>query len=345
MLCFIIDTDEFLFKENNEMNFIDIGQRRNIYADGVHDDTKAIQACLDEIKDGGMIYFPDGTYLISAALIFYSNQSLRFSKNARLLRSATSEQITKYMLASFSEPDVGGYDGTHNVEISGGIFDGNSQTDEKLTILNTVHCKNIVIKNVSFVNGSMWHYIELNSTCKATVSDCVFDGDSYVAMREDLTSELIQIDAPEITPTLTTYGPVYNCDGTHIEFLPDKTPCKDITIESNIFVCSGFTAIGHHCTYEHSDIKIYNNIFVGVSGNEKGSRGYITFMRETHDVKIKNNVFDSHSEKDSISWGIQTKNPEKYSLYAENNLFVGKFDEYFVGGITEKDNIFSSTQK
>lgn len=323
------------------MKFINVKQHKGVYADGEHDDTKALQTCLDEIKDGGVAYFPDGTYLISASLIFYSNQCLKFSKNARLLRSAKSEPITKYMLASYSEPDVGGYDGTHDVVISGGIFDGNAEIPEKLTIVNTVHCKNIVIKGVSFVNGSMWHYIELNSTCDSEVSDCVFDGHSYVGRRENMTSELIQIDAPEISPTLTTYGPVYNCDGTHIEFLPDKTPCRDILIKSNIFNCSGFTAIGHHCTYEHTGINIYNNIFTGVSGNKTGSRGYITFMSETHGVHIADNVFESEADSETVSWGIQTKNEAKDSLRAENNLFIGKFDEYFVGGITEKNNTLS----
>lgn len=316
------------------MKFCNIGQCKDVYADGLHDDTKAIQKYLDELKDGGVIYFPDGTYLISAALIFYSNQSLKFSNNARLLRSANSNPITKYMLASYSTPDVGGYDGTHNVEISGGIFDGNAHLDEKLTIVNTVHCKDIVIKNCSFVNGSMWHYIELNSTYNAKITDCVFDGCSYVAMREDLTSELVQIDAPDVN----TYGPVYDCDGTLIDFLIDQTPCSNILIESNIFNCDGFTAIGHHGIYEHTDIKIFNNIFVGNSGNETGSRGYITFMKKTHDVKISNNVFNSYSKDNIVSWGIQTKNTDKDSLYADNNLFIGKFDEYFVGGITEENN-------
>lgn len=322
------------------MNFIDIGQRKTVFADGVHDDTKALQACLDELKDGGVIYFPDGTYLISAALIFYSNQSLRFSKNARLLRSAQSEPITKYMLASFSVADVGGYDGTHNVEISGGIFDGNAQIDEKLTIVNTVHCRDIVIKNVSFVNGSMWHYIELNSTCSAKVCDCVFDGPSYVAMRENMTSELVQIDAPEVHENFNTYGPVYDCDGKLIEFAADETPCKDILLESNIFKCAGFTAIGHHGDYEHTDIKIVNNLFVGVSGNENGSRGYITFMNKTHGVKITDNIFNSYSEQNSVSWGINTKNTTPDSVIAENNLFKGKFDVCFKGGVIENNNVF-----
>lgn len=52
------------------MKFIKVTDNTDVFADGMHDDTKALQACIDEVKEGGTVYFPDGTYLISAALIF-----------------------------------------------------------------------------------------------------------------------------------------------------------------------------------------------------------------------------------------------------------------------------------
>lgn len=313
------------------VKFLDIGQTDDIYADGIHDDAKAIQRCLDEMKDGGTIYFPDGTYLISHCLIFYSNQWLKFSDKAVLLRSADCEPLTRYMLAAYSEPDVGGYDGTHDVVISGGIFDGNASLTEKITILNTVHCNSITIKNCTFVHCAYWHCIELNSTKDALVLDCVFDGPSYTAMREDLTSELIQLDAP----AAGTYGPVYNCNDELIDFSKDKTPCCDIKIASCIFKCGGFTAIGHHGNDAHNDIKIYNNVFTGLSGNEERSRGFITFMEKVYNVDIAGNAFISKSDKEKCT-GILTNNPDESSILAEDNTFIGKFDEYFVGGITVK---------
>lgn len=313
------------------VKFLDIGQTDDIYADGIHDDAKAIQRCLDEMKDGGTIYFPDGTYLISHCLIFYSNQWLKFSDKAVLLRSADCEPLTRYMLAAYSEPDVGRYDGTHDVVISGGIFDGNASLTEKITILNTVHCNNITIKNCTFVHCAHWHCIELNSTKDALVLDCVFDGPSYTAMREDLTSELIQLDAP----AAGTYGPVYNCNDELIDFSKDKTPCCDIKIASCIFKCGGFTAIGHHGNDAHNDIKIYNNVFTGLSGNEERSRGFITFMEKVYNVDIAGNAFISKSDKEKCT-GIFTNNPDESSILAEDNTFIGKFDEYFVGGITVK---------
>ena len=108
------------------MNFIKVTDNENVFADGVHDDTKALQECIDKVKDGGTIYFPDGTYLISSTLIFYSNQTFRLSDNAVILRSKESNPVTRYLLAAYSEPQWSGYEGTHDVVISGGIFDGNA---------------------------------------------------------------------------------------------------------------------------------------------------------------------------------------------------------------------------
>lgn len=323
------------------MDFLDIGQEKDIFADGIHDDTKTIQACLDKIIDGGTIYFPDGTYLISAAIIFYSNQRLIFSDNAILLRSAKSENITKYMLASYSEPNAGGYDGTHDVVISGGIFDGNADLTEKLTIVNAVHCSNIIIKNCRFRHAAHWHCIEINSTKNALVADCIFDGPSYTAIREDLTSELLQVDAA----ARGAYGPVYNCDGELIDFAMDETPCCDIKIVSCIFKCDGFPGVGHHGDYEHRDIQIQNNVFTGCSGKCNNSRGYITFTSKVHDVKVIGNAFISPAERDVSNIGIIANNPEEKSLMAENNTFIGNFSEYFKGGITEKNNRWEKYKK
>ncbi len=317
------------------MNFLDLGQIPEIAADGIHDDTAAIQHCLDRMKDGGILWFPDGIYRISACLIFYSHQRLIFSDDAVLLRAVDEGcEPTRYLLASYSDPETGGYDGTHDVLIAGGIFDGNVAATGKLTMFNTVHCRDITIRNCHFRCGSMWHYIELNSTKNAVIENCVFDGTSYTAMRDDLTSELIQTDAPLVG----TYGPVYNCDGTLIDFLPDRTPCTEITIRNCLFKCDGFSAIGHHGNDEHTAIRIEDNIFTGRSGKGERSRGYITFMEKVHDVTVAGNVFLSSADDGQQNRGIVTMNPDPASCTADRNVFRGVFSGYFSGGITASDN-------
>lgn len=313
------------------MNFINVLQKNNVYADGIHDDTSALQRCIDKLKDGGTVYFPDGTYLISAALIFYSNQHLKFSDKAIILRSDKSDPITKYLLASYSEPEWGAYNGTRNVIISGGIFDGNKNLDEKSTLVNTVHCSNITIENCRFRNCAHWHFIEINGTENTTVQNCIFDGPSYTVKSDTLYNEQIQLDFSRYG----SYGPVYDCNGTLIDFKSDDTPCRNITIKNNIFKCDGFPGIGHHGDIEHHDILIENNIFDGPSGRIGKSRGYIFFRSMVHDLTVRNNVFLSPEESDSPSYGIIHENDDSSALKTENNIYIGKIDIEIIKGVQE----------
>lgn len=310
------------------MKFVNVMQNKTVYADGIHDDTKALQACIDEVKDGGTVYFPDGIYLVSGALIFYSNQHLKFSDKATVLRSDKSEPLTRYLLASYSEPEWGGYEGTHDVIISGGIFDGNEKLTERSTLVNTVHCNNIVIENCRFVNCAHWHFIEINGTQNAVVQNCVFDGPSYTYKNEGLYNEQVQLDMSRNG----SYGPVYDCDGRLIDFCYDDTVCRNIIIRNNIFKCGGFPAIGHHGDIDHNNILIENNIFDGPSGREGKSRGYIIFRPMVYDVTVKGNAFIAPEETDSPSYGIISENPDPSALKTEDNLFIGKVDEKVIIG-------------
>ena len=302
------------------MEFINVTDNDKVFADGVHDDTKALQECIDKVKDGGTIYFPDGTYLVSSTLIFYSNQIFKLSDNAVILRSKEIEPVTRYLLAAYSEPQWSGYEGTHDVVISGGIFDGNADLIEKSTLVNTVHCRNIRIVGCHFRNCSTWHMIEINSTENAVIDSCVFDGPSYTFIPENLLNEQIQLDLAHEG----SYGPVYNCNGILIDFCKDDTVCHHITISNNIFKCAGFPAIGHHGDCGHHNILIENNIFDGKSGLYGKSRGYIIFRPMVYDVKIKNNVFISPENTNSPNYGIVFENQKSDELLTESNVFIGK---------------------
>lgn len=310
------------------MNFVNVMQNKDVYADGIHDDTKALQACIDEIKDGGTVYFPDGIYLVSAALIFYSNQTLKFSDKAVILRSDKSEPLTRYLLASYSEPEWAEYEGTHDVVISGGIFDGNENLTERATLVNTVHCRNITIENCRFIHCAHWHCIEINATENAVVQNCIFDGPSYTAVNEGLFNEQLQLDLSRDG----SYGPVYNCDGKLIDFKTDETVCRNIVVKNNIFKCDGFPGVGHHGDCDHHNILIENNIFDGPSGRDGKSRGYVFFRPMVYDLNVKNNVFIAPEETDSPSYGIIHENNAPEALKTEDNLFIGKVDQEVIIG-------------
>ncbi len=319
------------------MNFVNVMQNKNVYADGIHDDTKALQACIDEVKCGGTVYFPDGTYLVSASLIFYSNQTLKFSDKSVILRSANSAPLTRYLLASYSEPEWTEYNGTHDVVISGGTFDGNANLTEWITLVNTVHCKNITIENCRFVNCSRWHCIEINGTQNAVVRNCIFEGPTYTTVNDELLNEQLQLDLARHG----SYGPVYNCDGKLIDFCSDDTVCSNITIESNIFKCDGFPGIGHHGDCDHHNINIKNNIFDGPSGSNGRSRGYIIFRPMVYGVRISGNAFIAPEKAENPNIGIIIENPEPNVLSAEDNAYIGDFSRQIVRGVIGKHYVES----
>ncbi len=303
------------------MQFVNVREIQNVFADGVHDDTKALQACLDAVKDGGTVYFPGGTYLLSGALIFYSHQRLRFADDAVMLRSAHSDPITRYLLASYSEPDWAEYDGTHDVVISGGVFDGNAELSEMATLVNTVHCRDILIENCRFVHGARWHYIELNGTKDAVVRGCVFDGRTYTMVPDHLLNEQVQLDLSR----QGSYGPIYDCDGTLIDFCSDGTPCRGIVLENNLFLCDGFPGIGHHGDGVHCDIDIRGNIFDGPSGRWNKSRGYIIFRPQVYGVRVCGNAFLAPDDTDEPNVGMISESADETAMTEEDNIYRGCF--------------------
>lgn len=305
------------------MKFINVMQNKDVYADGIHDDTKALQACIDELRQGGTVYFPDGTYLVSAALIFYSNQTLRFSDKAVILRSDKSEPLTRYLLASYSKPEWAGYSGTHDVVISGGTFDGNKNLKERSTLVNTVHCSNITIENCRFVNCAQWHFIEINGTENVLIQNCVFDGPTYTVLNDGLFNEQVQLDMSRHG----SYGPVYDCNGELIDFCSDDTVCRNVVIKSNIFKCGGFPAIGHHGDCDHHNIEIIDNIFDGPSGTGENSRGYIIFRPHVYGIKVAGNAFIAPEKTDSTNYGIVSQNPDASVLTVEDNVFIGDINK------------------
>ena len=305
------------------MTIINVRDCADVFADGIHDDTAALQACLDKARDGGTIYFPDGTYLVSAALIFYSNQWLHFSDRAVVLRSAHSDPITRYLLASYSEPGWRGYSGTHDVVITGGVFDGNAALTEPATLINTVHCSNIKIEGCRFTHGARWHYIELNATENTYVRGCVFDGTSYTDVPDHLLNEQVQLDLAHDG----SYGPVFASGGKLIDFCKDDTPCRWIVLANNVFKCAGFPAIGHHGGGAHSSIEIHNNIFDGPSGRGGKSRGYIFFKPDVQDLRVLDNAFLAPDASDSPNFGVVSENPDPGAMRVRNNDFRGFFTE------------------
>lgn len=260
--------------------------------DGVTDDTTAIQSALAACQaSGGIVYFPVGSYLVTASLLFYSNTTLWFEPEATILQGASIDNL----LMSYCGDSVTGYGGTHDCLIYGATFDGSTYTKNN-TLVGIVHAKNITFENCTFKNAyGQWHDLEINSSYNVKVVRCDFEG----SRKTYKNAELIQIDAIDNTNTWpwTNRGSV------------DSTISKYVEICNCIFHNDTVSpAIGNHSVTSDSFISIHDNVFDGLTSE----RGALNFQ-SADNVDIYDNVFNG------CTTGVGSYGA---TYYIRNNRFV-----------------------
>ena len=200
----------------------------------------AIQSALDE---GGVVYFPAGVYRITQALKFTSNQILLMT-GATILQGAEIDNLIRNDIDALT----GAYDGTHDVLIYGGTFDGGAY-EVNNTLLAFAHAQRIIIDSCEFVNGyGTWHEIEVNSSRDVMIRNCRFSQ----TRRTTGNVESVQLDA-------LTARAVYPWAD---EGALDSTPCQNIAITDNVFEIKVY-GVGHHNSVAVKDVRIVGNRFVG----------------------------------------------------------------------------------
>lgn len=140
-------TDPFLFETPGPL--VNVTVLGAVPDDG-QDDIVPLQAAVDEVKGGGVVYFPKGEYLLSKCLMFYSNQTLYFEPGAvlKIIDPYNREMgSSQSLLANDMDGTVGGYDAVKNVNIIGAVFDGNADIDYSNVMLNTCHVENLNVIN------------------------------------------------------------------------------------------------------------------------------------------------------------------------------------------------------
>jgi parallel beta-helix repeat protein len=97
----------------------------NAYGDGVHDDTAAIQACINACPTGGTVVVPDGTYMINPVvgggiwgLMLHSNMTFAMTSGATLKAIGVSSDTYGILCSN----------GGSNITISGGNIVGERAT-------------------------------------------------------------------------------------------------------------------------------------------------------------------------------------------------------------------------
>ena len=248
------------------------------------DDSEAIQRAFDAAKDGGIVYFPKGTYMIAKAAAFYSNQSLVFEEGAVLKRHASSP--LGHLLLNYFEAGEGGFCACENVNLIGAVFDGNPDVDKSNNMMNLIHTRHVNLINCFFRNGNYWHYIEANSSAGLTITSCVFE-DSYTNLQ--LRSEYLQIDRAGngsfTTSDKAVYQRLFSDPGPYF----DETVCFRVLVNGCVFDSrnSGAVLFGNHSDAAHQYVHAQNCAFLG--GNS--TRGCVAFAKNMEHFSFANNLF------------------------------------------------------
>ena len=265
-------------------------------ADGVTDDTQAIQDCIDAAhSEGRAVYFPGGVYAVGTvlhdigtgrdcALKCYDGDTLFGSCTAVLLRTSTG---VLRMLHTYGDSDAGAYNAIHRLNIYGLNFNNNRDLDAEqgTLIFMACHGENVHIRNCSFTGCNGWHCIELNSLRFSSVENCYFSNSENTSTSTGC--EHIQIDAA--------------LSGTGVWGLEDGTVCHDIRISGNIHRCGTGVVVGNHTNAAHYGIVIDNCIF----SDYTGARAAVTFVSQMKEsivnaCRFSNCVKGVNSDNDTI---------------------------------------------
>ena len=243
----------------------DFGAKGN----GTANDTTAIQNALDSLAStGGVIHFPCGVYLITSAILFYSNMTLLFDEGSTILQGAAIDNLMRNSITN----TVGNYDGTHDVQIIGATFDGSNYGSNN-TLLGFAHSQRIKVKDCFFKNGhGGWHDLEINSSKNVLVENCDFSD----TRRTGSNGESIQIDDAGASGQ-------YPWD-----IKIDSTVCQYVEIKGCYFHDNTISpAIGNHTSASHKFVRVHNCIFDG----NTGSRGAVNFAKVL-ELDIYDNTFN-----------------------------------------------------
>lgn len=159
--------------------------------DGLHDDYTAFQSALDSGAEEIMI--PQGIYCISETLKVSSNTSIVAEKTAKIvMKSRVRKQRNDFLLTNADTEN-----GNRNIQITGGIWDGNNTAEENKkpdifdengysgAVLNFVNIDGLVLKDMVVAN-SVTYYIRMCKLCNFTIEDINFISDNFGVNQDGL---------------------------------------------------------------------------------------------------------------------------------------------------------------
>ncbi len=209
-----------------------------------------IQNLLDLNKDGNynlIVHIPEGTYNLVKELRIYSNTSIIADPQAKLMKNHTKGA----MLANDLSKDVGGYNTTVNISVTGGIWDASKVLDATTgsESFRFIHASNVVIREAIICNvpeGS--HLITLAGVRDGRIDDCRLFGYRGTKLKEAIHLDIVHDTS--VVPSMQSNYLVY-----------DDLVCNNIQI-TNCEIYDYPRGIGSHTSIQgvyHKNITITNN--------------------------------------------------------------------------------------
>lgn len=216
------------------------------------------------------ITFKSGTYKITAPLTVYSDTNIT-CKDGVIFERQFDGRMVEFNTAITTTK----YNGTHDVTWKGGTFlASTNKTDANVMVL--FHCKNIMLKDITFDGCRGLHSLEVNSSIDVKISNCKFKNQS--AKPDADFREALQIDFANYDG-LKWHGAASTAkcyDGTH---------CKNVTINNCSFEnCPN--GIGTH-TVCYSPVAYHETIKIN-DCSFKDITNYGIKILGMKDVSIKN---------------------------------------------------------
>lgn len=211
---------------------------------------KQIQQALDAAQENSgqgiftKVVIPKGTYLISSALVVYSDTWIYCEEGVEIKRC-----ISYGPMLRCDNNGVGGYDGVKNVIVEGGLWNGNTDqwpNTADFSNIRFAHCRNILLKDMHVKNNENGHHMEIGGAADVTIEGCTFTG--YTGYRK---KEAIQLDCMNNSRVFAGYAPF------------DDTSCENVVIKNNLFsgICRGLGSHSATLGVYYTDILIENNVF------------------------------------------------------------------------------------
>ena len=211
---------------------------------------KQIQQALDAAQENSgqgiftKVVIPKGTYLISSALVVYSDTWIYCEEGVEIKRC-----ISYGPMLRCDNNGIGGYDGVKNVIVEGGLWNGNTDqwpNTADFSNIRFAHCRNILLKDMHVKNNENGHHMEIGGAADVTIEGCTFTG--YTGYRK---KEAIQLDCMNNSRVFAGYAPF------------DDTSCENVVIKNNLFsgICRGLGSHSATLGIYYTDILIEGNVF------------------------------------------------------------------------------------